>query len=339
MDHSAIALDSQFSEDLRKQRLRAVELLQRCTGFSEVAGKMGTTEAELRRLLDKHNEIETAKSFLETTKLLDADILTLKEFVGIDTCPSTNRDLDYVCPDVVAITNGWAVGIELTAYGGDESENRLFDIRCEVSQEAREEFGDAFDALLGFRISCDPVEGNVLRKAQVRAFTKQLLQFVLEKTRKSPFSPGERIVYPPYWTLARESSFKDWDLLHAHIRRIRVHAPNSAEKLSVAVSMSSPVSCRGTSVELLIERIRDKIKSLEKAYRKNIDQMWLLIHATRNPISSDIYPLFPQEIERLLGSEAGFLAKQSEYERVILWDKVDGGHVDLKSGEFIPTEI
>ena len=85
--------------------------------------------------------------------------------------------------------------------------------------------------------------------------------------------------------------------------------------------------------------VQKKINSLKNAYRKDISNNWLLIHATRNPISSDIYPLFPQEIERLLGSEAGLLAKQSEYKRVILWDGVDGGYVDLKSDDFSAVEI
>lgn len=339
MDHNTIAAYSQFSEDLRNQRLRAVELLQYCPKFSEAARKLGTTEAELRRLLDKHNEIETAKRFLESTQLLTADIRTLKEFAGIDSCPSTNRDLDYVCPDVVAVAGRRAIGIELTAYRGDESENRLFNIRCQVNRVAREEFSGNCGELKGCHIFWDPKEENVLRKVDVRAFTKQLLGFVQAKQRESPFSRDEKNDFPPYWTATRETPFKDWSLLNEHASRVRVYLPSGLSELPVSVSPGSSTSCRGTSTEIIHRTVQKKINSLKNAYRKDISNNWLLIHATRNPISSDIYPLFPQEIERLLGSEAGLLAKQSEYKRVILWDGVDGGYVDLKSDDFSAVEI
>jgi hypothetical protein len=281
MDHSAIAADSQFSEDLRNQRLRAVELLQFCTEFSEVARKMGTTEAELRRLLDKHNELETAKSFLESTQLLDADILTLKEFAGINSCPSTNRDLDYVCPDIVAITNGQAIGMELTAYDGDESENRLSNIRCQVTRVAREEFGEDFGELQGLLVFWDPREEDILPKAKVRAFAKQLLQFVQAKQRELPFLPDEKKDFPLSRVPEGETQFEDWEFLHKHTSRVRVYRPSGLSELPVSVSLGSSTSCRGTSTGLIYKTIQRKVNSLKKTYRKDISSYWLLIHATQ----------------------------------------------------------
>lgn len=317
------------------QRLRLAELRDSVVEVSEIAEHLEISERVVRDRLGKLREIEIAEEFLESTHLLSGFIKSLKEFLCIDVCPYTNRDLDNICPDVVVCGSN-AIGLELTAYG-DEIENQVFNIRYQVSRNVREELKSQFPNLQGCTVFWKPNYENPLPKSKVTAFGKELLSFVTEQLEANPLKLGQWKEFPTKWKDTVEQSFYKSELLKRHALEVKVCRAEHLGDMPVSVSMGSHTTYRGTHIETLVTLIGKKIKSWKSAYKESIDSHWLLIYAARDQISSDIYPLFPQEIDRLLQSEASEIAKKSDFDKVILWDGVDGGYVDLKNGDAAPV--
>ncbi|MBA4107528.1 MAG: hypothetical protein C0485_17465 [Pirellula sp.] len=95
----------------------------------------------------------------------------------------------------------------------------------------------------------------------------------------------------------------------------------------------------GTNIDVLAQIIEKKTSRFGMSYTNGIHDNWLLIHAAGYPESSFITPLQQDEIERLLASEARVKAVSSPYSKVILWDYIHGGYVDLVTGEYVAFEL
>src|SRR5690348_16239356 len=107
--------------------------------IEEAASKLGISQYRVQKIWEKNAEVELAARFLNELGVRVSEVLTLKEFLGIDRDPATNRDLDDMSPDVVARTDLVSIGIELTAYIDDESHARLSAIMYDVSERLRKE--------------------------------------------------------------------------------------------------------------------------------------------------------------------------------------------------------
>jgi hypothetical protein len=314
--------------------MRLAELRNSCSELSEIAEDLGVSERAVRERLSKLREIEIAEDFLKSTLLLSGPVKSLKEYFCVEVCPNTNRDLDKVCPDVV-VCGSDVIGLELTAYG-NQVENQVYNIRYQVSRKTRNAYSDNFPNLQGHVVFWKPNYRNPLPKSKVATFGMELLSFVSEQLQVEPLELGQWKDFPADWDDTIDQIFYKWELLKNYALEVRVCRAEHLGDLPISVSMGSHTTYRGTHVETLVSLIGKKAKSWKSAYRDTIDSQWLLIHAARDQISSDIYPLFPQEIDRLLQSKAGEIAKQSDFDRVILWDGVDGGYVDLKNGDSVP---
>ncbi len=285
----------------------------------------------------KNAEVSTAKDFLEETGLLKAEIQTLAEFVGSECRPAANKHYDDMCPDVVAVSSAGNIGIELTAYSANDVENASSSSKIRVSKYVRDDLSSSFPDLQGIYISWEPNTENVLSKNRAPAFAEELLNFVRAEHKGSAMRIGDVQKHPEYQALPNSSLFETGSLLKKYAKSVTVHRPKNLQSSAVSVIIGGNTTIRATSAESLSATIKRKSDKLAKAHKEKIDEVWLLIHATRRPTSSDIYPLFPQEIERLLESDAAEQARRSDFSRVILWDGVDGGYVDLKTGVSSPV--
>ncbi len=317
------------------RRLKVAELRDSGAEISEIAIDLGIPEKAVLDQLKKVREVEISENFQQSSGLLTGTVRTLKEYYGFDTCAHTNRDWDNISPDVVVCGSN-VIGLELTAYG-NQLENQVYDVRYQVSRHAREVLKIHYPSLQGYTVFWKPDYQNPVPKSKIAAFAKELLTFVSDQFQEESLEIEQWREFPIEFDQTVEQVFGKWNLLKRHTLAVKVFRARYLGDLPVSVSLGSHTTYRTTRIETLVDSIGKKIRAFKSAHRIGIDSHWLLIHAARALISSDNYPLFPQEIERLLASEAAEMARQSDFDRVILWDGVDGGYVDLKHGDAVPV--
>lgn len=296
------------------------------------AERLGIIVRELRELQAKIGEVETARRFLEELGVAFSDVQTLKEFHENYEDSRTGRDLDYVCPDVVAIVDGQPIGIELTAFAPDEEDDRLSSIMQQVSDINRTEIASAHTVLNGFSVHFSPNENNIIRVRDVRQFAQQIVDLVKSEHCRNPFVAGEDRHLPERHSLSSKP-FNEWNLIEQHVTSITIHYRPTESCLPFSIPSSSFTRTFGTSLDHLLKKLSEKGKAREKALCDGLSEIWLLIHATGQPISSRVTPLFEYEIDRILSSSAQQIAINAGYDRVYLWDGVRGGYVELVSGD------
>jgi hypothetical protein len=163
----------------RRLRKSVVDLLtSEVIELDDAAIRLGISIRAIRTIWSKNYEVDTATRFLKELGAPINEVLTLKEFAGIERDPKTNIDLDNVCPDVVAIVGGRPVGIELTAYADNESQDRLSAVMMRVNEVTRTEYASKYPDLHGFSVSYSPSMVNVIPGNKISQFIEQLLGFV-----------------------------------------------------------------------------------------------------------------------------------------------------------------
>jgi hypothetical protein len=283
-------------------------------------------------MASKRNEKDMAKRFFTELGTPLSELLTLKEFARRDPDPNFNLEhLDSVCPDIVAITAGVAIGLELTAYSGSDSDNGLNEVMRDLS-DTGSELAENFSELRGFEIHVSPNKEIALRKRDVRMLATQLLEFVGSMHAASPFDTGQDRHYSVHGARSNQRPFADWHLLDQHVQSITVQFRQALQDIPVMLSGGFGTHF-GTRLDLLTQTLVKKADQLAKAYTRGLSGMWLLIHATGQPRSSRIAPMWREEAERLVQSAARQTAIDSGFERVFLWDGVRGGLVDLVRAE------
>ncbi len=281
----------------------------------------------------KDDEIETAKRFLIEIAAPVHDVLNLKEFARRDPDPAfAIEQLDNNCPDVVVITENGAVGMELTAYSNDVSENRLSAVLSDVYDAGMAVVPDFVD-LYGFQITISPSDNNTLRQRDARPLVAEVLEFVRSQHRSAPFAADEDRHYSVVNARRARREFAGWPILDQQLWSITVHTRSSFQG-QPAELYGGFASHFGTRLDRLTQTINSKASKLKRGYTRGVNAVWLLIHADGNPRSSRIAPMWPEEIRRLLDSAVSVIAKQSGFDRVFLWDGVRGGFVDLVSADF-----
>jgi hypothetical protein len=315
-------------------RLNVAAIIRReIVEFEDVANRLGISTKHAERLWEKHCEVECAQKFLDEFGCSFKRVLTLKEFCGVPVDERIGINLDYVCPDVVAITNEAAIGIELTAYADNESQDRLSAVMHRVHELARTEIASQYPDLSGVMIHYAPNQRRVLRGRDARQFVEQLFDFARAKNEERPFERDEDRHFPEYGTRPPSQPFDKWPLVERHASAVTIHFRESFKGLQASIPSGGFPSSFGTSLNHLKAKIEAKELARQKAYSARLQDVWLLIHATGEPRSSRVTPLDPWEISRLLSSPAAEIAQQSGFGRVVLWDGLHGGYVDLITGE------
>jgi hypothetical protein len=280
----------------------------------------------------KDDEIDTAKRFLIELGTPMHELLTLQEFARRDPDPEfIVEHLDNKCPDVVAITDIGPIGLELTAYTDDDSQNQLSAVLNDV-YDSGVALASSFPELQGFQLYILPRDDNTLRRRDARPLAEQVLEFVRSEHISAPFGADEDRHYSVLHTRKTRMVFADWPLLDRQLRSVTVHTRSSfqADPLELFGGFASAF---GTRVERLTEGITKKAVKLKNGYTGGLSAVWLVIHADGNPRSSRVAPMWPDEIDRLLHSSARQSANESGFSRVFLWDGVRGGMVDFISPE------
>jgi hypothetical protein len=298
----------------------------------EAAERLGITVRELKDIQAKSGEVETARLFLEELGVAFSDVQTLKEFYGSDKDPQTGRELDYVCPDVIATVDGQPIGIELTAFAPDEDDDRLSSMMQRVSDINRIQIASVHPELNGFSVHYSPNVKNIIRGRDVRQFVQQIVEFVKSEHRRIPFIAGEDRHLPERYSRASRP-FLEWNLLEQYINSITIHYRPTVNRLPFSIYMSGLPRTIWTSIDHLSTKIRRKEKARVSAFRRGLSELWLLVHATGHPISSRAIPMFEHEIDRLLSSQLRQYALDAGFDHVFFWDGILGGYVDLVSGD------
>ena len=173
----------------RTRREEVVALLKgQPIEIEDAARELGLSARQVRDCWEKNAEVETANRFLQEFGAPGTEVVTLKEFLGVERDARTNIDLDRVCPDVVARLDAISVGIELTAYADNESHDRLSAIMYRVSEVLRKDFASDYSDLGDLMLSWSPNKDNVLPLIVVQDFVGQLLAFVREEHSKRPIA-------------------------------------------------------------------------------------------------------------------------------------------------------
>jgi hypothetical protein len=275
----------------------------------------------LSQLSQQDVEVRLARWLAERHMPELLSIQSLNEFIG-------DKRLKSTSPDVVAI-RGCTVGIELTAYQDDRIIDSWGAILPKVRASVRR-LDPQFPTLRGLLIGYSPdLQKLPPRKRDVNEFAKQLLEAVSIAFPAPPALTGKCRT-----EVVRLPDGK-WPLLREHVSFVRATLP--ARFVDLPVDSQTGLACAyGTSVDEIARIIDDKTSKFAKAYTQGIDEHWLLIHAAGYPESSFITPLQDDEIERILNSTASISAACSPYAKVVLWDYIHGGYVDLTSGDCCP---
>jgi hypothetical protein len=280
----------------------------------------------------KCNEIEIARRFLIERGAAVIEVLTLKDFARRDPDPDVNIEhLDSVCPDIVAITDAEVVGLELTAYSVNQSHNALEGSLSDL-RDATDELRMRFPELRGFQVHISPNTEVVLRKRDVPLLATELLEFVRSKHTASPFNNDEDRHYSLCGARANETPFAGWHLLDQHAQSVTASFRTAFQDVPAMLSGGFATHF-GTRLEPLTQILVKKAEQLKKAYNRGLNSMWLLIHATGDPRTSRIAPMWQSEAERLLSSTARQTAIDTGFDHVFVWDGLRGGLVDLVRGE------
>lgn len=244
---------------------------------------------------------------------------------------AANEKLNSKSPDVIATIEAKNIGIELTAYR-DDSLKDSWGAVVPMIREAVRCCDASFPSLRGLLIGYRPNLNKLPpRKYDVAEFANQLLDAVVASLPAAPSSTGsDRCI-------AIRGPFDRWKHLANHIQAISVTIPARSIDLPVDATTGF-ASAYGTSIDALTEIIEKKISRFNMSYTNGIHENWLLIHAAGYPESSFITPLQQDEIERLLASKVRVKAVSSPYTKVILWDYIHGGYVDLVTGEHVAFE-
>ena len=318
----------------RVRREKVVVLLKgESIEIEDAAKKLGLSSRQVKDCWEKNWEIEIASRFLNELGEPTTEVLTLKEFLGVERDSRTNIDLDDVCPDVVARIADAAIGIELTAYADNESHNRLSANMYRASEVVRKELADNYPELCDFMLDYSPNKDNVLPLKRIRDFVEQLLSFARDQHRNQSLAPGEYRRLPRPYDRVQRNTFEDYDILRQHVTAVSIARYQSDYAIPVSVAPGGFSTHFGTSVDHILQRIKAKTISLSKACLDGQNEPWLLIHATGSAASSIIPALFPEEIQKMLASAIPQAAKQSGFNRVILWDGLHGGFIDFVTGE------
>jgi hypothetical protein len=299
---------------------------------NDAAIRMNVSAADIKKMWEKSWEIETTGRFLSELETNVSDVMTLAEFVKADFVPGTRQHLDNVCPDIVAIVDGRAVGVELTAYADNEPQDRLSAAMRRVSEIARREFAAQFPMLSGCTIFYEPNEKDILPKASQRRFTGELLALVEAEQTNRPFTQDEDRRIPDFSVRQSPNPFEGYPLLKKHVTRVSIYFRESLRRFPVSVPPGGCASTFGTSIDCVCQAVDSKNTALQRAYLAGLSETWLLIHATGSLTSSRITPFCRGEIDDVMASDAARRATSSSYQRIFLWDGLHGGHVELKTG-------
>jgi len=131
--------------------------------IDDAASRMGLTPDIVESMWDKSYEIRTAERFLGEMGL-EAEVMTLAEFVGTQRVPGGQQRLDNVCPDVVAVIENRAVGIELTAYSDNPTHELMSASMRHISEFSRRNLASRFPELRGSVVFYDLIQRDVLPK-------------------------------------------------------------------------------------------------------------------------------------------------------------------------------
>jgi hypothetical protein len=264
--------------------------------------KLGLLPDDVQSMWEKSCEVKTAERFLKELGI-DADVMTLAEFTDSDRVPGGTQRLDCMCPDLVAVSGGQAIGLELTAYSDNPGHEHLSAAMRRISEICRAELAAKFPELAGCTLFYDLIESDVIRKAKFRHFGEQLLHFAREQHLRRSFGGDECRRFPERGMGRIVSPFGNYPLLTEHVSEVTIYH-RAFSTLPVSVPPGGFASSFGTSIDCLVNAIDGKRKALRNAYLEHIQPTWLLIHATGSLVSSRITPMTRGEIADLLGSEA-----------------------------------
>lgn len=280
-------------------------------------------------------EVERARRFLkEYEPTVSARVRSLSEFVrGSSQAPKPN-ELDNIMPDVVAQMGDREIGIELTAYSNDSNDGikAAWGSFTSKVRKAVKETSRSYPSLNGMLVGYHP-DLTQYPPAQFDDFACQLLLATSEKLAPEIIECDAVRTYTLSNHVRSASSFNNWPLLDRYVKSIRVTVGSGGPLNTPVDSSSGFASSFGACPETLAKIIDAKAsKKLKQCYQNGLHEFWLLIHADREPKSSAITPLDEYESEQILRSAAATSAKASGFEKVILWDGIWGGYVDLVSG-------
>jgi hypothetical protein len=281
-------------------------------------------------------EVERARRFVRSFGQAAARVRSLSDFVGETSSIANVNELDNMMPDVVAQLDGREVGIELTAYSDDEIKN-AWSAFVPAVRTAVKGYSHAYPSLNGLLIGYHP-NTNRRPPGKVDSFAQQLLQMVSEllppeilecrRIRSFALSANHRIARP----------YQKWSLLEGYVTAVSVTVPGKPLDIPVDACTGFATTF-GTRLEKLTQAIDKKArKKRKKCFLSGIDDFWLLIHADREPASSAVTPLDDYEIESILQSSAAESARESGFNKVILWDGIWDGYVDLVSGGYVSCQ-
>jgi hypothetical protein len=274
-------------------------------------------------------ELWLAKRFLSEFGAGRTSCVSLSDFVPAKAQHSA-ADLNNMMPDVVAANlGGQDVGLELTAYSDDDLKNQQGAFQKSARLAVRH-VAVNFPSLQGCIVGYDSFETAKPPAGKISEFARQLLDCA-DRMLSARIVPGRTVDFPTIQQLSIEKPLGHWPLLDQYIYRVSVTASDGPLQIPVDGSTSF-AHYYGTDVQKLADSIRTKEGKRQRKSFNGLTTLWLLIHAAREPMSSAITPLDAGEIRDLLASPAASEAKASGFDRVILWDYIWGGYVDLKSG-------
>ncbi len=305
----------------RNTRERLIALLQ-TNDIADAARSVGISETHAKTVWKKSCEIEIASRFLIERGMGISDIMSLEEFAGVDGCP-----------DVVAMMDSGPVGIELTAYTSNEPLNQLSNLMLQISEVVFTELANGYLDLNGCCIRYSPNKENVLHKRDLRSFAIELLNFARFACGQHNFSDGNPRLYPELNCRNPLCTFNGYTLLQQHLAAVFIDFPPWNAESPVYISPGGIATHFGTSTEVVREIILRKKGKRINAHKEGLRAVWLLVHATGNPISSRIAPIRQNEMQSLLTDSLVECATDSGFDRVFVWDGVRGGSVELISGD------
>ena len=270
-------------------------------------------------------EKNIASDFLRDCGFSDFKVESLSEFAG--------RDLRNESPDVIVTVDSHHIGMELTAYSENESENRWRSFMNRTTEYSRKIAGDYLE-LSGLSIGYRPKLSNEPRMIDAELFARQMLDFVRDWQVPKAIRRGQRLRFPSYLDDYRQGPFPKSPLLRKHVHWVSCGRVSERKEYPVSISLGGFTSCLGLSTEVLTSTIAHKGRKIRRDLTIKMTELWLLIHATGWPISSRIRPIEAGNgaLEKLRDCKFAETVRSTGFDRVFLWDGVHHGIADLASG-------
>jgi hypothetical protein len=279
------------------------------------------------RISQKDMEINLATQFLCAAEIDHSGVESLSDFVG--------KYLDNRMPDVVAHVDSTHIGIELTSYTDNRTKDLQGDAIYRIDAIAPA-VAMGFGSLTGVRATYRFNENAVLPEGTEVAFVSAVSSFLALEQRAQALVRGMRWYFPLTGSSPIVPNLRT--LLDSYLLSLHLDETGIGPKRAFSLRAFSAMNF-GTKLVELTRIIDTKAAKKANAYLACLTQLWLLIHATREPTSAAITPLNEHEVELLLNSGAAASARKSGFDKVLLWDYVHGGYVDLVSGQHATCDI